>query len=212
MEKETGRIEGFSDGVFAIGITLLVLDLHVPELKEGMNGTALWRELSAQWPGYMAFVISFFSIFIVWVSHHKLFKQIYRRNTGLMFANGLILFLVTCVSFPTNLLARFYHSEAQQLSITLYTGLFVLMNLSFNLLWFLASRDRSLLRPDIDDQSILEIRNTYLYGMPTYFAAFALSFFWPNTALLLCILLWVYWAFSSGKLQMKRRRRVKAAL
>ncbi|WP_431294548.1 TMEM175 family protein [Pedobacter sp. P26] len=108
MEKETGRIEAFSDGVFAIAVTLLVLELHVPELKDGDTPVHLLEALKIQWPGYIAFIISFFSIFIIWVNHHKVFKQIYRRNTGLMFANGLILFLVSLVSFPSALLARFF--------------------------------------------------------------------------------------------------------
>lgn len=92
MEKETVRIEGFSDAVFAIAITLLVLDLHIPEANVVKNGTELLIYLKEQWTSYFAFTLSFFSIFIMWVNHHKIFKQIYSRNTAIMFANGLILF------------------------------------------------------------------------------------------------------------------------
>lgn len=203
MEKETARIEAFSDGVFAIAITLLVLELHVPELAETKVPQVLVTGLLAQWPAYIAFTISFFSIFIMWVNHHKLFKQIYRRNTGIMFANGLILFLVCCVSYPSSLLARFYDTHSQQLVISIYTGTFVLVNLSYNLLWFLACRDRTLLRPGLSEAAILGIRNNYLYGLPTYVAAFALSFYFPVAALLICVLLWIYWAISSKKVTIR---------
>jgi uncharacterized membrane protein len=200
MEKETARIEAFSDGVFAISVTLLVLELHVPEIKEGDTSIHLLEQLKLQWPGYIAFVISFFSIFIIWVNHHKVFKQIYKRNTGLMFANGLILFLVSLVSFPSALLARFFLTDSKQLSVTIYTGLFVLINLAFNLLWQQATSDKKLLRPGISDAAIMQLRNNYLYGFPTYLTAFVLSFFYPDLALLICVLLWVFWAASSKKI------------
>ncbi|MGN8056260.1 TMEM175 family protein [Pedobacter sp. 22163] len=200
MEKETERIEAFSDGVFAISVTLLVLELHVPELKDGDTPVHLLEELKMQWPGYIAFVISFFSIFIIWVNHHKVFKQIYKRNTGLMFANGLILFLVSLVSFPSALLARFFLTDSKQLSVTIYTGLFVLINLAFNLLWQQATADKKLLRPGISDAAIMQLRNNYLYGFPTYLIAFVLSFFYPDPALLICVLLWIFWAVSSKKI------------
>jgi len=200
MEKETERIEAFSDGVFAISVTLLVLDLHVPEVKDGNTYKQLLEQLALQWPGYIAFIISFFSIFIIWVNHHKVFKQIYRRNTGLMFANGLILFLVSLVSFPSALLARFFLTDSKQLSVTIYTGLFVLINMAFNLLWQQATSDKKLLRPGISNAAIRQLRNNYLYGFPTYLLAFVLSFFYPNFALLICVLLWIFWAASSKKI------------
>jgi uncharacterized membrane protein len=201
MEKETARIEAFSDAVFAIALTLLVLELHVPEYNTGLTAQVLMIALLAQWPIYLSFSISFFTIFIIWVNHHKVFKQIYKRNTGLMFANGLILFLVSLVSFPSALLARFYLSPSKQLSVTIYTGLFVLVNLAFNLLWQQASRDKDLLRPGISDDAIKGIRNNYLYGFPGYLFAFVLSFYLPEAALLICILLWIFWALSSQKIK-----------
>ena len=83
MEKETVRIEGFSDAVFAIAVTLLVLDLHVPEKDIIKNGSDLLVYIKNQWPAFLAFILSFFSIFIMWVNHHKIFKQIYTRNSAM---------------------------------------------------------------------------------------------------------------------------------
>lgn len=201
MEKETGRIESFSDGVFAVAMTLLVLDLHVPELKEGSVRSGLLNELVKQWPDYLAFVFSFFSIFIIWVNHHKLFKQIYRRNTALMFLNGLILFLVSLVSFCSSLLTRFYPSGTNNLSAVLYTGLFVLINLTFNMLWFQVETNPELLRPGTTERTVRKIKYHYLFAFPTYFAAFVLSFFLPNLALFISVLLWLFWARSSARIE-----------
>ncbi|MBO9729839.1 MAG: DUF1211 domain-containing protein [Chitinophaga sp.] len=201
MEKETARIEGFSDGVFAIAITLLVLELHVPE---GDNKPAILNSLASQWPSFLAFGLSFFSIYIMWVNHHKIFKQIYRRNGALMFANGLILFLATCISYPTALLAKYYHTSSETLAVAIYTGLFVLINLAFNLLWAIAASHRELLRPEISPSAIRKIKRDYLCGIPVHLSAFTLSFIWPSIALLVCVLLWSYWAFTSGKPDLSR--------
>src|SRR5438270_13814781 len=102
MSSETSRIEAFSDGVFAIAITLLILDVHVPTISQGPLGAALRR----QWPTYIAYLISFAFIGIMWVNHHRLFNHIRRSDNGLMFLNLLLLLGVSAVPFPTALLAR----------------------------------------------------------------------------------------------------------
>jgi uncharacterized membrane protein len=202
MEKETVRIENFSDAVFAIATTLLVLDLHAPDTTVVKNGAALLAFLKGEWTSYLAFTLSFFSIFIMWVNHHKIFKQIYSRTTAIMFSNGLILFLVTAVSYPTALLARFFEGAASNIAVAIYTGIFVLINLSYNLLWYIASSNRKLLRPEITDSAIKKIRNNYLYGLPTYLTAFGISFQFPAIALAISMILLVFWAVSSGKIKM----------
>lgn len=202
MEKETARIEGFSDAVFAIAITLLVLELHIPVSEINDQKHVLLHNLIAEWPSFLSFGLSFFSIFIMWVNHHKIFKQIYRRNTALMFANGLVLFLANCISYPTALLARYYNTPSAAVAVAVYTGLFVLINLSFNLLWSIASKHKELLRPEIDNAAISRIKRVYQYGIPMHLAAFSLSFFWPGGSLLLCLILWTYWAFNSARLDL----------
>jgi hypothetical protein len=97
-EKETGRLEAFSDGVFAIAITLLVLELKVPQIA-APNSAALYAGLGQGWPSYVAFVTSFFTILIMWVHHHAVFKQVHRADATLFFSNGFLLLLVTAVPF-----------------------------------------------------------------------------------------------------------------
>ncbi|MEN2398883.1 TMEM175 family protein [Flavobacterium sp. MC2016-06] len=202
MEKETVRIENFSDAVFSIAITLLVLNLHVPDTNAVKNGADLLVFLKGEWKSYLAFTLSFFSIFIMWVNHHKVFKQIYSRNTAIMFANGLILFLVSAVSYPTALLSRFFDGEASSIAVALYTGIFLLINISYNLLWFVASNNKKLLRPGITNTAIKKIRNNFLYGLPTYIIAFGISFHFPAIALAINMVLLVFWATSSGKINL----------
>src|SRR5690349_4976311 len=113
-EKETGRLESFSDGVFAVAITLLVIDLKVPQVDVNAASPSLElaRALLKQWPSYLTFVTSFATILIMWVNHHNLFKLIQRTDTHFLFINGLLLLLVTSVPFPTALVSQYLTSSA----------------------------------------------------------------------------------------------------
>src|SRR5262245_58066326 len=101
--KETARIEAFSDGVFAIAITLLVLDMKVPGSKDLPADVRLISVLGRQWPTYLAYVTSFLTILIMWVNHHRLFQHIKRTDNPFLMLNGLLLMGVTIVPFPTGL-------------------------------------------------------------------------------------------------------------
>jgi uncharacterized membrane protein len=99
--KETGRIEAFSDGIFAFAITLLVLYLKAPDPSE----SNLLLGLAAQWPTFFAFVTSFMTILIMWVGHHEMFAYIVRADRRFMFLNGFLLFFITLTPFTTSLVA-----------------------------------------------------------------------------------------------------------
>ena len=105
-EKETGRVEAFSDGVFAVAITLLALDIHVPRLDTLPPG-GLGPALLALWPTLLAYVTSFATILITWINHDRLFEQIRRKDHGLLVYNGLLLMVITLFPFPTALLAEY---------------------------------------------------------------------------------------------------------
>src|SRR5260370_10913354 len=101
MSESPGRVEAFSDGVFAIAITLLILEIRVPHGDHG-----LWTGLLALWPSYIAFLLSFVVILIMWVNHHELLRMARSVNYPVLFANGLLLLTVSFVPFPTAVLAQ----------------------------------------------------------------------------------------------------------
>ena len=107
MTESTTRLEAFSDGVFAIAITLLILEIKVPHAEHG-----LWAGLAALWPSYAAFALSFIVILIMWVSHHELMHMIHRVTYPILFVNGLLLLTVTFVPFPTAVLAEHLNTPA----------------------------------------------------------------------------------------------------
>src|SRR5215470_20063356 len=100
MQTETNRVEAFSDGMFAIAITLLILELKVPTPAAGRLTAALLR----QWPSYLAFLLSFAFIGIMWMNHHRMFTHIRRSNYTLLVLNLLLLLGITAVPFPTAVL------------------------------------------------------------------------------------------------------------
>lgn len=193
--KETSRIELFSDGVFAIAITLLILDLKIPKLDEGADGRALASALLRQWPSYMAFVFSFLTILIMWINHHRLFQTLRGSDGLLMAANSLLLLFVTAVPFPTAVLAEYFTRSGAAVATAIYAGFYVLVNLAFfNLLWLTASYKRRLLLSDVPNELVYAVRWRLLVGLPAYAGATVLAFLSPVLSLVLCLALWIHWA------------------
>src|SRR5262249_40107493 len=169
MSSETSRIEAFSDGVFAIAITLLILDVHVPTVVQGPLGVALRR----QWPTYVAYLISFSFIGIMWVNHHRLFNHIRRSDNGLLFLNLLLLLGVSVVPFPTALIPAYYYAPGKTLAAAVFNGTYVLIAIFFNILW------RHIVTSGLLDpatqQSAEAISRQYVFGPISYLVCFALT-------------------------------------
>lgn len=192
--KETGRIEAFSDAVFAIAITLLALELKVPHQGGSVTGPGLAAALAEQWPSYMAFACSFLSILAMWANHHRIFDLLRGGDGWLMLSNGLLLLVVTAVPFPTTILADYFATDASEVACAAYAGFYVLVNAAFNLLWFSAARGRRLLRPEVPADLARAIGRRLLIGLPAYAAATVISFWSAPLGLALCSLLWIHWA------------------
>ena len=188
MSNETARVEAFSDGVFAIAITLLILDLKVPSGIQGHLGSALTR----QWPSYAAFLISFWFIGIMWVNHHRLFNHIQRSDNRLLFLNLLLLLGVTVVPFPTALLAAHFHSPDRTVAAAVFNGTYVVLAIFFNLLWHHAVRYGLL------DSATLEsadaISRQYAVGPISYLLCFGLTWISVPASLILNIGLAVFFS------------------
>jgi TMEM175 potassium channel family protein len=189
---ETNRIEAFSDGVFAIAITLLVLDLKVPREADGEGQLA--RALFAQWPSYLAFLTSFATILIMWINHHRIFTLVGRSDDRLLLYNGLLLLGVTLVPFPTSLVADYLQHEGGRLAAIVFNGTYIYIAICFNLLWRSAAIGDRLLRRDADRAAVQAIFAAYRFGPAWYVAAFVLAFFSVTASLLLNLGLAIFYA------------------
>jgi len=199
-ENETGRLEAFSDGVLAVAITLLALNISVPLRESGHPWHGLAAALAGQWPVYLAYLLSFLTILIIWVNHHNLFKLIGHFDQLFLLLNGLLLMVVTLIPFATTLLADYIQQPDQKTAQAVYATVSLLMAIIFNRMWAYASRDRRLLSADAEQKQVDAITRQYRFGPILYLSAFGLAFVSAQASLAVCIGLAVFFAVPSGLL------------
>src|SRR5258708_32274775 len=170
-DRDTGRIEAFSDGVIAVAITLLILDVHVPNVQTG-----LLPALLNQWPTYLGYVTSFLVITIFWANHHNMFRHIQQVDYALLFINSLFLMCMAFIPFVTALLTKYITSPTEQHTAAIIYGATLLLNgILFNSIWWYAVWKRRLVRSDLDAQAVQRITRGYLFGLPFYALSIVLS-------------------------------------
>jgi uncharacterized membrane protein len=192
---ETGRVEAFSDGVFAIAITLLILAVGIEQaLAEGK----LSEQLLDLWPAYLAYAASFVTIGIMWVNHHLVFRQFARVDRPLLLLNVLLLMLIAFVPFPTRVVADFAQSTDQdrQAAALLYGITMTTTAILFFSVWIYGSRN--LLRPDADRREVTGITRSYLPGAPTYATATLLAFVSSIASLIMFGAIALFYAISAS--------------
>jgi uncharacterized membrane protein len=164
-EPGTGRTEAFSDGVFAIAVTLLVLEIRPPEHGEG----SLVDGLLDLWPSYLAYALSFATIGIMWLNHHELLRLVRAVDRGFLLMNLLLLLLVAFIPFPTNVLADFLaDADERKTAAFFYAGSFTVMAVVYNAYWHYLRSHRSLLEPHVTDAELAAITRSYLFGPTVY--------------------------------------------
>jgi len=189
---ESDRLEAFSDGVFAVAITLLALDLAVPGPGHGQLGDLLYHHL----PSFAVFAVSFLTIGIIWVNHHTLFKNFARIDRTLLFLNLLLLFFVVCIPFGTSTLAAYLsggHFDAS-LATAIYEGVFEGMSLSFGIMFWWAIRHEHLkiaLTPAAARTAVIR----FGIGNVAYIAAVGIAFVSPAASLAISALVAIYYIF-----------------
>jgi uncharacterized membrane protein len=174
---DTARLEAFSDGVFAIAITLLVLEIKVPSSIELMRVGGLWPALAQRWPNYVGYAMSFLIIGIMWANHHALFQYIRRVDRPLMLANLLLLMGVAFLPFPTAILAEHLADPAARTQATVFYGAtLIFTSLTFNLVWWTGRRHGRLLESNGHEPGLKTITRRYAFSPISYVLATGLAF------------------------------------
>ena len=170
---ETGRLEAFSDGVFAIAIMLLILEVHV----SGQAGTSLAHQLAHAWPSYTGYVISFVTIGIMWANHHSMFRLIDHSTHGLVVANLLLLLCVSFVPFPTKVLAEHLPvgGHDQRTAVLFFSGTYVVIAIFYNVVWRVAVTHHRLIAPGCEEEAD-KITRAFRFGVPGYAMATLLTY------------------------------------
>jgi uncharacterized membrane protein len=190
--REKRRLEAFSDGVFAIAVTLLVLEFKVPPTSNLPPG-GLFEVLRGEWPSYFAYLLSFGTVLIMWVNHHVLLDYIREVDHAFLYLNGLLLMTITLVPFPTSLLARYVDQKDAHVAAAVYCGLFTLIAIAFNLVWWYAAHRNRLLSTGHDGGGQAVTRR-YMLGPLLYLVATGVAFFSVIAALLICVAMALFFA------------------
>lgn len=192
----TRRLEAFSDGVFAIAITLLVLEIRVPEGA----GDNLAHELANQWPSYLAYGVSFLVIGIIWMNHHAVVDHLRQTDRPLMALNLFLLLWVGLIPWPTRLVAEYMRDggDPERAAALVYAGTMTMMGVAFGLLWSYASRHRRLVGSDLSDAEIRRRTRRFTIGAPIYGLSIVVAVFSAPACLVIIAALAVYYAVPQG--------------
>lgn len=206
-EKDTNRLEAFSDGVFAVAITLLVLDIKFSPLdaEKLKDDVAMWSEIGSQWPALFAFITSFCTIGVMWLNHHRVFKHIKHSDTTLVFINLLLLMIIVFIPVPTNLLAEYINHPEYHTAAILYGITFLAMASCFSLLWRYASHHGRLLGKDVDTHGVNWISRQYAFGPLLYVISIVLALVYPPVSVAFNFLLGIFFALPGVPLRRRNR-------
>ncbi|MDE3189857.1 MAG: DUF1211 domain-containing protein [Acidobacteriota bacterium] len=172
----TGRLEAFSDGVFAIAATLLVLEFGVG------TGHTLTHQLLHLWPAYLSYVTSFVTIGIIWMNHHHTVSLMGRTDRTMLFLNNLLLLTIAFLPFPTKLVGDYLHHGGEEAAVLAYAGTLVIMAALHQAWWRYARHDRRLIADDVPDTALRAVDRAYAPGVPLYGIVFCLAFASPLAA------------------------------
>jgi uncharacterized membrane protein len=186
------RLEAFCDGVFAIALTLLIIDIKIPSTEKINNTADFWLALKHIAPSMLAFVLSFTIILITWVNHHSALKLTNKSSASFIYANGFLLLTVVFIPFPTSLMGEYILTDHAAPAVILYNSTLALQAVGWILLTGSAFKDQL----GKNEKSISAIRENGKFG---YFA-FALyslcaiiAIWFPLAVAIITTITWIFW-------------------
>jgi uncharacterized membrane protein len=192
---DRSRLESFSDGVFAVAITLLALNLAVD--GRGPGHPSLLSQLGHNWPAFVAYLISFFTIGVIWVNHHALVSNIAVIERPLLFINLLLLAVVVAIPFVTHTMADYLTADDQnaRVAMALYAGTFEAMGLAFTGVFEWTLREDARLHRPVPGPAKWAARARFYAGQVPYIIAIGVALISPYAALVITALVAVYYIF-----------------
>jgi len=184
VEKEKGyglsRLINFSDAVIAIAITLLVLEIRLPELTRGLDGPTITGEILSLWPKYLGYLVSFWVIGLYWMAHHRIFRLIDSYDRRLLTLNLAFLCTVAFMPFPTSVL---FDYAGVFIVVLLYAGTLTLTGLSLVAIWLYATKEHRLVDPQLDERMIHNQTQSLLVGPGVFLLSIIVAIFNPDLAM-----------------------------
>ncbi len=190
------RLEAFCDGIFAIAITLLILEIKVPPVSMVHTKAELWAAFARELPSWLAFLLSFIVLLVTWVGHWHTLKLIGKSSPKFTYANGLLMLTVVLVPFITAAVAEYLNSansDLAQPAITLYCAVILLNNIAWNLIQHIYLYSELLVKPSVNINKAKKQAAYSRYIFFLYAFAFIFSFWFPLIAFTIVALSFVGW-------------------
>ena len=208
--RSTARTEAFSDGVMAIAITLLILNVRIDTGYAGAHG--LLRALNHEWPAYLAYITAFLTIAIMWLNHHALFDKVGQVDKSLAWTNLALLLTISVLPFPTSVVAQYLRAGGTdaKVAVSFYGLLSMLNGFAWLGFWVHLARYPVLLQEPYDAAYARLERRRTATGVATYAAATAVAWLAPMVALLLFLAVAIFYAVTSSGSRLPAAREVSA--
>jgi len=195
--KSLARVEMFSDGVFAIAITLLIIEIKVPHIDSIHSVNDLINALFHLWPSFFAFTYSFGGILVQWILHHDTFNHIDKTSRSFIYANAFLLLSIVFFPFPTAFLAEYINTEYAMPAIVFY-GMASVVN---SFAWFLFIRSvqkpKRLLNDIFSHEQYKKLKASNRFAFVIYSSTAILAMWFPYIALIINVAIWLLWIWLS---------------
>ena len=190
--NQNSRLEAFCDGVFAIALTLLIIDIKIPPSAQINNTAEFWHALRHIAPSILAFILSFIIILITWVNHHNSLKLVTRSSASYIYANGFMLLTVVFIPFPTSLMGEYISTDHASPAVIIYESTLALQAISWILLTSAALKDR-LAKSEKATQSIHDSRKFGYFAFALYSLCAIMAIWFPLTIAIITTVTWIFW-------------------
>jgi uncharacterized membrane protein len=195
--KSLTRLEAFSDGVFAIAITLLILEIKVPPAASVHSANDLINALIHLWPSYFAFFYSFGGILVQWIIHHNTFCHLNKTSRPFLYTNGFLLLTIVFFPFPTALLAEYINTDYAMPAIVFYGIASIINSLAWLLFIRSIDKPKRLLNDAFSPEEYNKLRTGNHFAFVIYVSTTLLAIWFPYTALIISVALWMLWIYLS---------------
>ena len=194
------RLEAFCDGVFAIALTLLIIDIKIPSTAKVRNTADLWFALKNIVPSVLAFFLSFIIILIMWVNHHNNFKLVDKSSTGFLYANGVVLLTVVFIPFPTSLVGEYILTNHAAPAVVLYNAALAMQGMAWILVTGAALKHK--LTKSENARAKMGVNRKHAYLAFMVYSLLAIGAVWfPLTVAIVTTLTLIFWLVFGIKME-----------
>lgn len=195
------RLEAFCDGVFAIAITLLILDIKVPPVGSVHSISDVWRGVGALWPSFFALSLSFIIILISWIGHHNLMNAVDKTSSQFQLANGFFMFTIILLPFSTAFMAEYLNTPFGKPAIMFFCFNSMLHNIGWILFQRSMIKPRFLVKDSIGMDLVKKASRGSYFGFFIYTAIALLAWWLPHVAMIINVSTWIYWLYLSASIR-----------